>query len=113
MFNGPEGIRLDAKGANLYIADYQNHRVRMLVLATGVVTTVAGNGSVKFSGDTGVATQIPLDVDDIAVDNGGNIYIADFVNSRIRKVLASDGTISTIAGIAQSGKWRRFPDRRP
>ncbi|HTB10689.1 MAG TPA: Ig-like domain-containing protein [Bryobacteraceae bacterium] len=103
MFNGPEGIRLDAKGANLYIADYQNHRVRMLVLATGVVTTVAGNGSVKFSGDNGIATQIPLDVDDIAVDNAGNIYIADFVNSRVRKVLASNGTISTIAGIANPG----------
>src|SRR5580704_11376307 len=47
-FNGPQAIRLDAKAANLYIADYVNHRVRVIVLATGVVTTVAGNGSLKW-----------------------------------------------------------------
>ncbi len=101
-FNGPQAIRLDAKAANLYIADDLNHRVRVIVLATGVVTTVAGNGSLKWSGDTGSALQLPMDVDDIAVDNSGNIYIADFFNSRIRKVLPN-GTISTIAGIANPG----------
>src|SRR5271170_7401004 len=92
MFDGPEGIRLDAKGANLYIADFNNNRVRMVALATGVVTTVAGNGDYKYNGDNGPAIQIALDPDDIAVDNTGNIYIADFYNSRIRKVSAANGT---------------------
>jgi uncharacterized protein (TIGR03437 family) len=108
MFNNPEGIRLDAKGANLYIADYNNHRVRMVVLATGVVTTIAGNGSVKFNGDSGSALQIPMDVDDIAVDSAGNVYVADYFNSRIRKVLAADGTVSTIAGLANPGNGGDF-----
>jgi uncharacterized protein (TIGR03437 family) len=103
MLNGPEGVRLDVKGANLYIADYNNHRVRMVVLATGVVTTVAGSGKLKWTGDTGVATQIPMDVDDIAVDSAGNVYVADYFNSRIRKVLVSAGTVSTIAGLANPG----------
>ncbi len=108
MLNHPQAIRLDAKGANLYIADYNNHRVRTVILATGVITTVAGNGDDKFNGDKGVATQIPIDTDDIAVDSAGNIYIADYLNSRIRKVLAADGSISTIAGIANPGNGGDF-----
>jgi uncharacterized protein (TIGR03437 family) len=102
MFNNPEAVRLDAKAANLYIADYNNHRVRVIVLATGAVTTVAGNGSLIWSGDNGTATQIPMDVSDIAIDTAGNLYIADYVNSRIRKVIPA-GTVSTIAGIANPG----------
>jgi uncharacterized protein (TIGR03437 family) len=108
MFDGPQGIRLDAKGANLYIADYNNHRVRQLALATGTVTTVAGDGSVKYDGDLGPALQIAIDVDDIAIDAAGNIYIADYFNSRIRKVSAANGTISTIAGVANPGNGGDF-----
>jgi len=103
MLNSPYGIKLDVKAANLYIADYNNHRVRMVVLATGVISTVAGNGNVNWSGDTGIATQIPMDVYDIAVDSSENVYIADFLNSRIRKVSPAAGTVSTIAGIANPG----------
>jgi uncharacterized protein (TIGR03437 family) len=103
MLNTPYGVKLDAKGANLYIADYNNSRVRMVVLATGVITTVAGNGSYKFAGDTGVATQVPMDVYDVAVDTAGNVYIADYYNSRVRKVVMPAGTVSTIAGIANPG----------
>ena len=108
MFDSPQAIRLDAKGANLYIADYNNHRVRVLALAGGTVTTVAGNGSVKYSGDIGPAIQIAIDVDDIAIDASGNIYIADYFNSRVRKVSAANGTISTIAGIANPGNGGDF-----
>src|SRR5579863_6328111 len=108
MLNSPEALRLDAKGATLYIGDYNNHRVRMVVLATGVISTVAGNGKVAFNGETGVATQIPMDTDDIALDSAGNIYIADYVNSRIRKVLASDGSVSTIAGLPNPGDGGDF-----
>jgi uncharacterized protein (TIGR03437 family) len=102
-FNQPEGVRLDSKAANLYIADYNNNRVRMVNLSNGVVTTVAGNGNYEFNGDSGVATQIAFDPSDIAVDSAGNVYIADYTNSRIRKVSATDGTIKTIAGIANPG----------
>jgi uncharacterized protein (TIGR03437 family) len=106
--NTPQGLRLDAKGANLYIADYDNNRVRMVVLATGVITTLAGTGDFRFNGEKGLATEIAFDPDDIAVDSAGNIYIADYTNSRIRKVLASDGTISTIAGIPNAGNGGDF-----
>lgn len=101
--NTPEGIRLDAKGANLYIGDYSNNRVRMVALSTGVITTVAGNGNFHYSGDKGPAIQAGLDPDDIAIDASGNIYIADYLNNRVRKVSAADGSINTIAGLTSAG----------
>jgi uncharacterized protein (TIGR03437 family) len=99
----PEAIRLDTKAANLYIGDYNNNRVRVVSLVTGTITTVAGNGDFHFSGDKGPAAQAGLDPDDIAIDASGNIYIADYLNNRVRKVSASDGTISTIGGLSAPG----------
>lgn len=101
--NGPQGLRLDAKGANLFIADYNNERVRMVALGSGTITTLAGDGNFKFSGDTGPAIQAGLDPYDLTVDSAGNIYISDYYNNRIRKVAASTGTITTLAGGSNPG----------
>jgi trimeric autotransporter adhesin len=90
----PLGIALDAAG-NLYIADFGNNRVRMI--SGGTITTVAGNGSATFAGDSGLATSASLaGPEDVSVDPGGNLYIADRGNNRIREV--TGGTISTVAG---------------
>lgn len=102
QFDGPRGLCLDGKGG-LYVADYNNERVRLVNLTTGNVTTVAGSGSYQWSGNAGPATQAGVDIGDIAVDSAGNLYIADYYNSRIRKVAAADQTISTIAGQAFPG----------
>jgi cysteine-rich repeat protein len=92
----PTGIAVDAVG-NVYIADAGNHRIRK-VDNTGVITTVAGNGTAGFSGDGAgaVAARLsnPLSV---AVDAGGTLYIADNNNQRIRKVDTA-GIITTVAG---------------
>ena len=94
MLNNPQGIKAFRRQswANLYIADYNNHRVRMIVLATGVITTVAvGMGSVKYNGNTGSALQIRDGRGRCCRRlTAGNIYIADYFNSRVRKVLATD-----------------------
>ena len=90
------GVVVDAAG-NLYIADRFNQRIRK-VDVSGVISTVAGNGSAGFSGDGGAATSASLSSPHgVAVDAGGNLYIADFSNNRIRKVDLS-GVISTVAG---------------
>jgi len=94
--NSPYGIALDGAG-NVYIADGNNQRIRK-VNASGVITTIAGNGTSGFSGDGGAATAARLNYPSgVAVDAAGNIYIADASNQRIRKVNTS-GIMSTIAG---------------
>jgi uncharacterized protein (TIGR03437 family) len=94
--NGPEAVALDAAG-NLYIADTFNGRIRR-VGTDGVISTVAGVGSTGiYSGDGGPAQNAALSLPtDVAVDRAGNLYIADFGNSKVRMV--TNGIITTVAG---------------
>ncbi|WP_460945226.1 NHL repeat-containing protein [Spirosoma daeguense] len=97
----PNSVAVDANG-NLYIADRSNNRIRK-VTPEGIVTTVAGTGIAGYSGDGGPATSAQLFYPfGVAVDWGGNLYIADTYNSRIRKV-TPDGIITTVAGSSISG----------
>lgn len=92
----PAGLGFDTTG-NLYIADFGNHRIRM-VRPDGIISTVAGNGTAGFSGDGGPATNAALNSPrSVAVDGAGNLYIADIFNFRVRKV-SPNGIITTIAG---------------
>ena len=92
--SGLGGVAADS-GGNIYIADTANHRVRRV--SKGVITTVAGSGVQGLNGDGGAATAAQLSAPEgVAVDNAGNLYIADAGNDRIRKV--SNGVITTVAG---------------
>src|SRR5439155_1364158 len=94
----PNGVALDA-GGNLYIADLGNERIRKVAAATGIITTVAGNGVFGFAGDGGAATNASLSVPaGVALDAGGNLYIANYSTHRIRKVVASTALIRSVAG---------------
>ncbi|MDA1096340.1 MAG: hypothetical protein O3B84_03685 [Chloroflexi bacterium] len=96
--NSPNGLALDATG-NLFIADTANYRVRRVDASTGIITTVAGNGTPDFFGDGGPATDAVLSAPyDVAVDEAGNAFIADTGNDRIRRVDAATGVITTVAG---------------
>jgi sugar lactone lactonase YvrE len=96
MLSNPSGVAIDPSG-KLYIADSDNHRIRM-VAPDGIITTVGGNGSEGYGGDGGPAIKAMLDEPfDLAVDTSGNIYIADSYNGRIRKV-DNNGIITTVAG---------------
>ncbi|MFD1143640.1 T9SS type A sorting domain-containing protein [Larkinella insperata] len=96
QLNNPDELAVDGKG-NLYIADQNNNRIRK-VSSAGIITTVAGTGSAGFSGDGGPATQAQLHKPEaVAVDASGNLYIADALNHRVRKV-AANGIITTVAG---------------
>ena len=97
--SGPKGVGVDA-GGNVFIADYGNNVIREVNASTGIITTVAGNGTSGYSGDGGPATSAKLgDPDAVAVDAGGNVFIADlFPDSNVREVNASTGIITTVAG---------------
>jgi len=87
---------------NLFIADPSNARIRKVDAQTGIITTVAGNGTDTYNGDGGLATQASLTMPSaIAVNSVGDLFIAG--NSRIRKVSAIDGKISTFAGTGHEG----------
>jgi len=100
--NEPSSARVDPTTGILYIADAGNNRIRAVDPDTGIITTVAGNGTPGFVGDPGPALTAELnDPSDIAPVGGGNFYIADSGNNRIREV--QNGGISTVAGNGTAG----------
>jgi sugar lactone lactonase YvrE len=98
-----QGQFIDSSG-NYLIADKPNQVIREVTGSTGVITTVAGNGSAGYSGDGGPATSASLQDAYAAIkDSAGNIYISDTGNNVIRKVDAQTGIITTIAGNGGQG----------
>ncbi len=128
-FGGDGGPAIDAlfwdpvpsavnRAGDIFLADFENSRIRMISQKTGIVTTVAGSGPCPtspppfstsvcrggFSGDGGPATSASLNyASAVALDDAGNLYIADTLNHRIRRVDSSTGLITTIAGTGVSG----------
>ncbi len=95
--NGPKGIAIDTFG-NLYIAEYNTSVIRM-VNNKGIISTIAGNGNLGYSGDGGLATSAELFFPNcVAVDNAGSLYIADSRWGYIRKVNIPTGIITKVVG---------------
>jgi uncharacterized protein (TIGR03437 family) len=100
-FNQPQGVAIDAYG-NVFVGDTFNNRVRKAALG-GKVSTVAGSGFYKFSGDGGAAIGASLNgPQGLAADSAGRFYLADLRNHRVRRVNAA-GVIATVAGNGTQG----------
>ncbi len=101
FLNQPYDVNYDTAG-NLYIADYNNNRIRK-VNAAGIISTYAGDGTTTFSGDGGAATAASLyKPSGVWADSAGNVFIADTWHNKVRKVGAT-GTISSVAGTGAAG----------
>lgn len=111
----PGGALAFGPDGHLYVADFQNHRIRQVDMDTGVVTTVAGSyvppGETTespappggFSGDGGPATEAELNFPrDLAFAPDGTLYVSDTMNDRVRRI-DRDGTITTVAGSGARG----------
>ena len=103
QLNAPSHLILDGAG-NLFFADSANHAIREIVAATGRIVTVAGTGTMGYTGDASAATQATLSSpQDLSFDLTGNLYIADTGNHVIRVVNAATHLISTFAGTGLAG----------
>jgi hypothetical protein len=98
-FNAPSGVALDAAGTGLLIADTANHRIRLAVASSGVVTTYAGDGvagfidgpTARFSSPSGISTA------------AGVAYVTEVGNHAVRKVFFADQSVMTVTGTSASG----------
>ncbi len=100
--NYPRSLALDSNG-NVYIADFFNNAVRKVAAGAGLISTVAGTGVEGGAGDGGPAALAQLALPaGLALDNAGNLYIADSLNHRIR-ALAADGSLHSVAGAGGNG----------
>ncbi len=108
QFQDTRGVAVNAAG-DVFIADLNNHRVRRVDAATGVITTIAGSGATglfsgAFSGDGGPATSARLNQPyALAFDAAGNLYVNDRSNRRIRKIASGTNIITTVAGNGTGG----------
>ncbi len=99
----PSAVSVANGGLNVFIADTFNNVVREVSLTTGIITTVAGNGTAGFSGDNGPATSAELfNPSGVAVSSAGTLYISDSQNEVVRAVNPSTQVITTIAGTPQT-----------
>lgn len=98
-FNGPKGVAVDGSG-NVYVADTLNHTIRKIT-REGVVSTLAGSGQAGNADGVGTSASFNFP-GDLAVDDRGNVFVADGDNHVIRKI-AANGTVRTLAGTGDEG----------
>lgn len=103
QLKGPQGIALDG-ARNIFIADLENSRVRRIDNSTGIISTVAGTGTLGYNGDGILAVNAQISYPSaLAFDAAGDLYFTDRSNCRIRKITMNTGIISTVAGTGIAG----------
>ena len=102
-FNNPRGITTD--GTNLYVADSGNNTIRKIEIATRVVTTLAGSAAGLPGAADGTGGDAAFYNPQGITTNGTNLYVADYGNNTIRKIVIGSGVVTTLAGKAGNAGW--------
>lgn len=103
QLNYPTGVAIDANN-DILIADGSNGRIRKVAIATGIITTIAGNGTSGTAGDNGLAINAQFIYPfNIVLDSFGNFYVTDLSAHKIRKINSTTGIITTVAGNGNFG----------
>jgi sugar lactone lactonase YvrE len=99
----PGGVAVDKQG-NVYIGEYSGYRIRKIAAGSGLISTICGNGTWGYNGDSiPAAAAIIREVSGITTDTAGNVYFSDLGNAMVRKIDISTGIIMTLAGTGVSG----------
>lgn len=93
-FNAPQAVTTD--GTNLYVADFSNNSIRQVVISSGVVTTLAGSTSGLAGADDGIGTAARFNGPAGITTDGTNLYVADFYNSSVRRIVIATGAVTTM-----------------
>ena len=103
QIQSPSALAFNNNG-DLFFTDRGNNRIRKITISTGMISTVAGTGTAGFNGDGILATNAQLNFpNEVTFDSFDNLFIADWFNSRVRKVDKITGLISTVAGTGTAG----------
>lgn len=104
-FNGPHFLTVDGTGTNLYVSDYNNNSIRKVVIASGLVTTLAGSaaGTAGAADGAGAAASFNGPSGIAITPDGTTLYVADSQNSSIRKIVIASGAVTTLATSATLG----------
>ncbi len=97
-FNRPHGLAVDSSGTNLYVADKNNHTIRQIVIASGVVTTLAGSGAAGNADGTGAAATFNQPGGLVIDSSGTNLYVSTRGGNNIRRIVIATGVVTTLAG---------------
>ncbi len=98
LFNRPHGLAVDSSGTNLYVADKNNHTIRRIVIASGVVTTLAGSGAAGNADGTGAAATFNQPGGLVIDSSGTNLYVSTRGGNNIRRIVIATGVVTTLAG---------------
>jgi hypothetical protein len=102
LFNAPNAVAVDPlTGATVFVADRSNNKVRAIVVATGAVTTLAGGGATGTANGNadGVGTNALFNaLGGVAADTSGRVFVADYNNARVRRIIVATGAVTTAAG---------------
>ena len=99
-FSAPHGITTD--GTNLYVAYYGNNKIRKILISSGAVTTLAGSGAAG-SADNATGTSATFQHPYGITTDGINVYVTDYGNNKIRKIVIASGAVTTLAGSGMAG----------